>query len=132
MYPDDQNHTRVPIAEERVVVDKVASVTDRVRISTIIETRDVTVDEIIRRGAIAIERTALDREVSAAPPPRHEGDLLVISVVEERLVKRLFVVEEVLIRQTTTSEAVSLPATLRTMRATVEHDEDPTSTGGRL
>ena len=131
MNPDENDSTRIPVIDERIVVDKVAAVTDRVRVSTATETRDVVVEDVVRRGALGIERMAVDREVSEAPPPRHEGDLLVISVVEERLVKRLFVIEEVRIRQTTTSENVSLPTTLRTMRATVVRDDDST-TGGRL
>lgn len=130
MNTDDET-TRVPIIEEQVVVDKIAVVTDRIRVSTSVETRDVVVEDILRRGDLGIERMAVNREVATAPPPREDGDLLVISIVEERLVKRLFVVEEVRIRQTTTSEAVSLPTTLRSTRATVEHPEQST-TGGRL
>ena len=130
MHPDDEM-TRVPIIEEQVVVEKIEAVTDRIRVSTTVDTREVLVEDTVSRGNLTFERMTMNREVSEAPPPREEGDLLVISVVEERLVKRLFVVEEVRIRQTTTNEAVSLPTTLRSMRATVEHPEK-TITGGRL
>ena len=128
MNPELDDQTRVPVIEEQVTVTKMATATDRVRVRTVVDEHEVVVDEILQRGSLAVERTAIDREVAEAPPPRREGDLLVISVVEERLVKRLFVVEEVRIRETTTSQPVSLPATVRTMRAVVEHD-DPSPTG---
>lgn len=131
MSANTEDLTRIPIVEEQLFVDKVDVVTDKIRVSTTVQTRDVVVEDVVRRGELGIERTAVDREVGEAPPPRHEGDVLVISVVEERLVKRLFVIEEVRIRQTTTTEPVSLPATLRTMRATVAHGED-SIIGGRL
>ena len=131
MQPRDDQHDYIPIVEEQVVVEKVVGVTDRVRVSTTTESREVIVEDVLRHGTLGIERLAVDREVADAPPPRHDGDLLVISLVEERLVKRLFVIEEVRIRQTTTREAVSLPTTLRKTRVTVEHPEEPT-TGGPL
>ena len=132
MHPDDDDgESRIPIVEEQVVVDKVAAVTDCIRVATTIETREVVIEDILRRGRLDIERMTLDREVREAPPLRQDGDLLIISVVEERLVKRLFVVEEVRVRQTDTSQAVSVPTTLRSMRATIEHPE-PSTTGGRL
>lgn len=131
MSPVPEEPHRIELVEEQAFVSKVEQVTDRVRVSTLIETRNVLVEDVVKQGALAIERVAVDREVGDAPPPRHEGDVLVISLIEERLVKRLFVVEELRIRQTTTSEGVSLPTTLRTMRATVEHRDEPT-TGGRL
>lgn len=131
MTSTDDDSARIPVIEEQVFVEKVAAITDRVRVTTRVETRDLVVEEMLRRGSLDIERTEADREVLEAPAPRHEGDALVISLVEERLVKRLFVVAEVRVRQTTTSETVSLPATVRTMHATVERGDDFT-TGGSL
>ena len=129
MTDERAGDTRIPLFEEALVVDKTHAVTDRVQVRTTTETRDVVVDEILRRGSLEIERIPVDAEVQEAPQVRHEGDLLVIPVVEERLVKRLFVVEELRIRQQTTTEHVSLPTTLRSMHATIEHDQDIT-TGG--
>ena len=125
--------THIPVIEEQAFVTKVEAVTDRVRVSTAVDTRDALVEDVVQIGSLDLERTAVDREVSEAPRPRQDGDVLVISLVEERLVKRLFVVEEIRIRQTTTAETISLPVTLRSTRAIVEHDEhSTTTTGGRL
>ena len=65
------------------------------------------------------------------PPPRQDGDTLVISVVEERLVieKRLFVVEELRITRIAENQHVRIPETVRTMRATVERKPEPKKGG---
>ena len=126
MTIDHDDQLRVPVIEEQVAVTKVAVPTDRLRVRTVVDQREILIEDVLQRGSLDVERIAVNREVAEAPPPRREGDLLVISVVEERFVKRLFVVEEVRVRETVTSQPVSLPATVRTMRAVVEHDDLPT------
>jgi stress response protein YsnF len=118
----------IPIVEERVHVTKRAAETDHVRVRTVVEESPVVLEEIVERGAVEVLRVATERAVSSAPPPRQEGDTLIISVVEERVIleKRLFVVEEVHLRRTSTHETVSLPTTVRKMRALIER---PTAIG---
>ena len=123
--PDDRA-LRVPITQEGVVVDKVAVQTDAVRVHTFADERQLLVEEMVERGVLRIDRIATDRAVDVAPPPRQEGDVTIISLVEERLVveKRLFVTEEIRVTRERTQEAVAIPVTLRTMRATVERPAD--------
>ena len=130
--PDPENSgTRVSIVEEQLQVDKRLVETDRVRVRTVTDERMVTLESQVERGVLDVERIAVDREVDVAPPPREDGDVLVISIVEERaeIVTRLFVVEELRIRRLSVTEAVTLPATLRTMRAVVERDDQTAGTG---
>ena len=117
---------RVPIIEETATVDKIAVKTDAVRVSTCVEERDVTLEEIVQHQALTIKRVAVDLAVDAAPPVREEGSTTIISLVEERLVieKRLFVVEEIHVTREQTQEHVAIPVTLRTTRATIEHRAD--------
>ena len=125
--PEDPG-IRVPVIEEQLHIDKHLVETDHVRVRTVTDERTVTLESNVERGVLDVERIAVDREVDVAPPPREDGDVLVISIVEERaeIVTRLFVVEELRIRRSSVIEAVALPATLRTMRAVVErHDELP-------
>ena len=129
MSTNQDGSAHLPIIEEQAFVTKVEAVTDRVRVRTGIETRDEIIEDVLTIGSLDVDRTAVSREVSEAPAPRQDGDVLVISVVEERLVKRLFVVEELRIRQTSNTKVVSLPVTLRSTRATVERDEDFTTAG---
>jgi len=126
MADEESDATVVALSEEQLLVRKRQVETDRVRVRTLVDERDVMVEETLNRGVVSVERVAVDREVPSAPPPREEGDVLVISMVEERAVveKRLFVVEELRVRRTTVAEHVSLPTTLRSMRAVVERDGD--------
>ncbi len=131
MANDDTQRT-VPLFEEQLNVGKAAVVTDRLRISTIVEERPVTIDSTIERGDLNVERVAVERAVAQAPEPRQEGDILIVSIVEERLVveKRLFVVEELRITRTTTTEQVSVSETVRTMRATIDRLHPASETTG--
>lgn len=122
---------RLQLVEEQLHVGKRLVETDRVQIRTVVEERAVTLEDCVERGSLDVERVAMDQEVAVAPPPREEGDMLVISVVEERveIVKRLFLVEELRVRRTSVTEAVSIPATVRTMRAVVERSDVQLTTG---
>ena len=130
MTQGDDERT-IPLYQEHVSIEKTEAVTDRLRVSTRVEERVVLVEEDVERGHLTVERVAVERAVSQAPEPRQEGDTLIVSVVEERLVveKRLFVVEELRITRTGTTEHVSQTETVRTMRATVEHAELSPATG---
>ena len=124
----------IPLVAEQAHVTKTAVVTDRLRVSTSILERPFVVEDMVEHGSLAVERLAVDREVSEAPAPRQDGDTLTLSVVEERLIveKRLFVIEEVRITRSAAVEAVTIPTTLRTMRATVEQEAPTPSTGGTI
>ena len=130
MSQDNDDRT-IPLYEEQVAVTKKAVISDRVRVSTSVEERSVLVEEDLERGELHVERVAVDRPVQSAPDPRQEGDTLIVSIVEERLVveKRLFVVEEVRLTRTSTTEHVAIPETVRVTRATVER-ADPISPAG--
>ena len=74
---------------------------DTVRVSTRTRVRDEVVDETLVHERVEIERVAVDRIVDAVPPVRQEGDVTVLSVVEEVLVleRRLVLKEEVRVRR---------------------------------
>ena len=129
--PQDDSERTVSLYGEELTVTKVTAVTDHVRVSTHVDERAVLVEGSVERGELTIERIAVDRAVTHAPEPRQDGDTLVVSLVEERLVveKRLFVVEELRITRTAITEDVAIPATLRTMRATVERTPSSPTTG---
>ena len=129
--PQGDSERTVPLYQEHVSIQKTEAVTDRLRVSTHAEARVVLVEEDVERGQLSVERVATERAVSQAPEPRQEGDTLIVSVVEERLIveKRLFVIEELRITRTSTTQHVSQTETVRTMRATVEHAEPTPATG---
>ena len=133
MSHSDDDRT-IPLYAEQIEVRKAAVISDHVRVRTSVDERSVLVEEQLERGGLQIERMAVDRPVTTAPEPRQEGETLVVSVVEERLVveKRLFVVEEVRISRTSTTEHVAIPETVRTMRAAIERTDQPSSIGREI
>jgi len=112
---------RLPIAEERLRIGR-RRIRRRVRVAvrTAEEAREL--HATLRRQFAEIERVRVDREVEAPPPVRHEGDTLVVPVVEERvvLVRRLVVTEEIRFRLRTAEEEVVLPAMIRRQEVSVE------------
>ena len=116
------NRQTVPLVEEKLDVHRREITTDHVRVQTFTEQQDVLVQTTVELGRLAVERVRVEREVAEAPPPRQEGDVLIVSLVEERpvVMTQLFVVEELHISRGTFQQAVSTPATLRKTRATVE------------
>ncbi|WP_010165273.1 YsnF/AvaK domain-containing protein [Sphingomonas sp. PAMC 26617] len=122
----DDQHTRVPIIEEVATVSKRTVESSHVRVRTVVEERTHNLVAELEREDIEIERRVVEREVSVPPAPYHEGELLIIPIVEERAIveKRLFVVEEVVVRRVARTEEVQVPTTLRKMRAVIERDGD--------
>ena len=89
------------------------------------KSHDELVQVALQRRDLSIERVAMDHEVATAPDTRQVGDVLIIPVVAERMVKRLFVVEEIHIRQRHTEEEFNQTVPLRHERAEVIMQEDP-------
>ncbi len=110
----------IPIVEERAVVSKEEVVTGQIHVSTRTEERVVHVDDTIRRTEVAVERVLLNQFVEVEPQPREEGGVLIVPVVEEVLVKRLLLKEELRITRTSTLEPIERDVTLRVMHADVQ------------
>lgn len=123
----EERGTVIPIVAEVATVSTRKVETDRVRVRTVVEEKPADVVARLARDELLVERRPVEREVAAPPAPYEEGDTLIVSVVEERLVveKRLFVIEELVVRRVTHTEDVHTPTTLKTMRAVVEQDSDP-------
>jgi uncharacterized protein (TIGR02271 family) len=85
----------VPVVHEHVAVGKRSVQRGKVRVRKVVREGVAVVDPPLVREEVVVERVSLDRVVDAAPPPRHEGDTLVLPVVREVLVKQLRLVEEV-------------------------------------
>ena len=119
----------LPIMQERLRVSKRLT-TKRIRVHTRIVTEQTPVQTQLDHRDLVINRVAVDREVATMPESRQDGDVLIVPVVEERLVKRLFVVEEIHIRQHRSQHDFNQTVTLRTERADIEEDimADPTTT----
>lgn len=122
-YPNpDAAEMRIPIVEEEARVTKRAVATEHVTVRTRSEEEQVLVRDEVSHEHVEVTRIPVDQEVAVAPPIRTEGDVTIIPVLEERLVveKRLFLVEELHLTRSRTTEQVELPTTLRRTHVDVE------------
>ena len=110
----------IPLMAERPVVSKEEVATGQVHVSTRVEERLVRIDDTIRKTEVGVERVAINQYVEVEPQPREEGGVLIVPVVEEVLVKRLLLKEELRITRTSTLEPVERDVTLRVMHADVQ------------
>lgn len=112
----------VPVVRERLEVVRRMVPTARVRITTRprYETVEVPVGEL-SRDEVQVERVPVGRFVEAEPKPRMDGEDLVVPVLEERLVKRLWLREELRIRtRRVAASGIAERVTLRTDDVHVE------------
>jgi uncharacterized protein (TIGR02271 family) len=96
----------LPVVQEELVVGVREVERGRVQVRKRVETWEETVDEPLMHEAVVVERRVINQLVDVAPVARHEGNLVIIPVLEEVLVveKKMMLREEVHIRcdQTTT------------------------------
>jgi uncharacterized protein (TIGR02271 family) len=106
----------IPVVAEKLNVEKRKIARGIVRIHMRVETREELVDEPLIREDVDIEHVAIDRLVDGdIPQARHEGDVLIIPILEEALVveKRLVLREELRITKRRTTVSQPQPVTLR-------------------
>ncbi len=113
----------IPVLEERVVIGTREVETDRVLVRTGVETRNETVERLLRSDTVEVERVPIGRVVETAPEPRELDGVLIVPVIEEELVvrTRLILKEEVHIRRTQGTRPVRHDVRLRREVVTTEH-----------
>ncbi|HEX9960837.1 MAG TPA: YsnF/AvaK domain-containing protein [Pyrinomonadaceae bacterium] len=91
----------VPVIQEQVTFDKKIVETGKVRISKRVSQHEQLVDVPFMREQVSVERVPVNQVVDAPPQVRHEGDTMIIPVVEEQVFyqKRLVLVEELRVRK---------------------------------
>lgn len=87
----------IPVVAEFLRVDKQLVETGHVLLHKAVHVELQTVEVPLLEEQVNIQRIAVNRYVDEAPPVRHEGETLIVSIVREELVvtKRLLLVEEV-------------------------------------
>ena len=109
----------LPLAEEHLRVGKRKIETGRVRVSTRTEVRQEPIHEELLREEVEVERVKIDRFSDTEPAMRQDGDVLIVPVFEEVLVKRLLVREELRITRKRHVAAVDEVVALRRQDAIV-------------
>jgi stress response protein YsnF len=92
-----------------------------VRVSKQTHTREVAVDEDLLRQSAEIETVPTGRQIFEMPSVRHEGETIIVPIVEEILhtERRLILKEEIRITQRKTIEQFHDRVTLRYQEALV-------------
>jgi uncharacterized protein (TIGR02271 family) len=111
----DDERVRLQRHEEELVPERREVELGRVVIRKRVERQPVEQTVELAREHVRVERIPVGRVVESAPPPRFEGETLIISVVEEELVvqKRLVLREEVRITRERATEQQTVSETLR-------------------
>jgi len=112
---------KLTLLAEELTVGKEAVETARVRVSKQTHTREVAVDEALLRESAEIETIPIGRQIFEMPSIRHEGETIVVPIVEEVLhtERRLILKEEVRITRRKTTEQFHDRVTLRYQEAVV-------------
>lgn len=120
---------RVPVAEERVSIRKTETERVAARIGVSTREEEVEVDETLRREHAEVERVPMDVLVDEAPQVRTEDGVMIVPVVEEVLVRRFRLVEELRIAVTATQEPHRETVTLRRQEVALGGPDAPDGDG---
>lgn len=120
---------RFPVMEEAVQIGKRTVDTGRgVRLHKTVSEREEVLDQILRHDELEIERVPVGRVVSEddIPQVRHEGDTMVVPVLEEVLVvqKQLVVKEELRITRHQRTVVAPRTVSLRSEKIAVERFDE--------
>jgi len=124
-----QESTAVPVTEERLEIGREVVDTGRaVRLRKQVDTETVPVQEHVATEVVEVERVPVGRVVAEPPGVRHEGDVMVLPVVQERLVtrKELVLVEEIRVSRRRQVAQARADVPLRRERVLVERFDPDT------
>jgi uncharacterized protein (TIGR02271 family) len=79
---DSLDNPKLTLLAEELSVEKEAVETGRLRVSKQTHTREVAVDESLLRESAEIETIPIGRRIFEMPSVRHEGETIVIPIVE--------------------------------------------------
>lgn len=113
----------LPVAEERARIETRDRIVGRVRVRTETREEEVELAETLRASRVEIERVPVEAFVDEAPAVREEGEVTIVPVVEEVLVRRLFLREEVRLRRITEERELRERVALRSQDAVVERED---------
>jgi uncharacterized protein (TIGR02271 family) len=120
----DEHETIIPLYEEALSVTKREVERGRVRVDVKVLEQEKTLEQILERKDVEVERVAVGRVVETTPEARQEGDVMIIPIVEEEvvLVKRLVLKEELHIRKRATQRTEQFTVKLRSEHAEITRD----------
>lgn len=119
--------TVIPLHAEDITIERRTVATGTVRVSTTTTVNDRIVDETLTGTRVDVTHVPIGRFVEDWPAIRIEGDTTIMPVVDEVLVRRLLLREEVHVRCTSTTEHHTETVQLRAQHAVVTRTETATN-----
>lgn len=112
--PEEQEQI-IELIEEELSVNVRSVETGKVRIDVRVNTEERLVEQILERQEITVTRIPVNRTVDVRPVIRHQGDTMIVPLVEEVLVveTRLILREELHIQTHAVQRTETVPVTLR-------------------
>ena len=117
--PSTTEERTLRLHAEGIQVTREPRETGSVSVSITTHTREHPVDQVLTSTRVEVRHVAVDRIVDQPPPSREEGDTLIIPVVEEVVVTRFLIREEIHITRTSETRRHRDSVSLRVEQATV-------------
>lgn len=121
--PTDNPDARViPVVEEQAFIVKRRTLTEGLRVRTVVREEEVEINEPLATETIEVERVPVDYWVEGSAPVRQEGDTTIVTLLEEVVVseKRLRAIEEVRITRRRAVETGAQTITLHREEVVIE------------
>ena len=122
---NEKNVSKIPVVEETFKLQTKVIDAGGVRIKKDVDEESLTIPLLSRVHGYSIEHVPKDQFVDEAPPAmRYEGNVMIISILEEEavVVKRLKLVEEIRITPSETETVAQTELTLKKERITIQKD----------
>ena len=125
LEPGTNEHS-LPLISEEISVSRREIEHATISVNTITRTREEIVDEKLTHEHIEIVRIPIGRQTDGVPPIREEGDVTILSIVEEVVVveRRLVLKEEIHLRRVRSSSRHLESVLLREQDAIVTRTEN--------
>jgi uncharacterized protein (TIGR02271 family) len=122
----------IPVVFEELSVGKREVEVGRVRVTKLVREQQQTVDEPLFAEEVVVERVTVNRVVDGPVEVRHEGDTMIVPLLEEVLVveKRLMLREEVRVTKRRTETHKPRTVSLRKEDVEIERLEAGVGTAG--
>jgi uncharacterized protein (TIGR02271 family) len=112
----------IPVIEEKVKIGKKNVETGKLKINKKITEEEVTVDVPLVHEELEVERVTVNQYIEGpAPEIREEGGTTIIPVLEEVMVKRIFLIEELHITKRKVQNETKEKVKLRKEEVSVEY-----------
>jgi uncharacterized protein (TIGR02271 family) len=118
----------IPIIQEQAYVQREVVTSGRVRLTKLVHEHEEPIDFTLQHEEVLVERVPVNQFVAddaAMPMMRYEGDVMVVPVLKEVVVKRTLIVEELRVTKQRVTTQQTQSVTLRQEEVRVDREGGP-------